>query len=205
MKKALVLLLMLLPALLFADEITFSADSSQVRLRNGMESVILSGNASVRTGSLEIRADDITISGEDWRYIECSGNVIVEDNERGITIETSTMWYDRLDERLLIASYFEIEDRSNEMSARANHLEYAMSAEILILRSMVRFSKINDDDVITGSSEQLTYERDNEVLTLRGSCSVVYDGNTYSAEQVSIDINTDSITLSSAIRGTING
>ena len=206
MRKIITLALVLLLSIpLFSDEITFSATESRVRLRNGAESVILAEDARVETGNLSISADNITLSGAEWRYIECSGAVTIEDTERNLTIRTSSIWYDRVAERLLIASYFEIDDRESEMSAMANHLEYDMASELLRLSSMVRFSKINGEDIIRGSSEQLIYDRGNEMLTLRGSCRVIYNGDEYTAEQINLDINNDSINLSSAIRGTING
>ena len=110
-----------------ADEITFSAAESQVRLKDGMESVVLAGEACVETGSITIRADEINLSGKDWGIIECTGSVSIVDSERNLSIITSLLWYDRINERLLIASYFEIEDRENGMSASANHLEYDMA------------------------------------------------------------------------------
>ena len=106
---------------------------------------------------------------------------------------------------LEISSYFEIEDRINEMSARASHLEYDMKNEILTLSSQVSFSKINEDDVIVGSSERLSYDREREMLILSGSCRVIYDGDEYRAEQITIDMESDSISLNTSIRGQING
>ena len=188
-----------------ADEITFSATESQVRLKDGMESVVLAGEACVETGSITIRADEINLSGKDWGIIECTGSVSIVVSERNLSIITSLLWYDRINERLLIASYFEIEDRENGMSASANHLEYDMAEERLKLKAQVRFSKINGDDVITGKSESFTYDRENELITLQGRCSVIYKGDSYEAEQITLDMENDSISLSSAIRGTING
>lgn len=206
MRKLLVFVLLLLSLFpIFSDQITFSAAESSVRLKDGRENVTLSGSAEVSTGSLTINADYMTLSGEQWRYIECSGNITIRDSERNLEIRTSVLWYDRMEERLLISSYFEIEDRINEMSARASHLEYDMKNEILTLSSQVSFSKINEDDVIIGSSERLSYDREREMLILSGSCRVIYDGDEYRAEQITIDMESDSISLNTSIRGQING
>ena len=179
MRKLLVFVLLLLSLFpIFSDQITFSAAESSVRLKDGRENVTLSGSAEVSTGSLTINADHMTLSGEQWRYIECSGNITIRDSERDLEIRTSVLWYDRMEERLLISSYFEIEDRINEMSARASHLEYDMKNEILTLSSQV---------------------------SLSGSCRVIYDGDEYRAEQITIDMESDSISLNTSIRGQING
>ena len=80
-----------------------------------------------------------------------------------------------------------------------------MKNEILTLSSQVSFSKINEDDVIIGSSERLSYDREREMLILSGSCRVIYDGDEYRAEQITIDMESDSISLNTSIRGQING
>ncbi len=207
MKKIFLVLLcsLLLAMHVYSDEISFSSDESSVRLQSGRESVILSGNAEVRTGSLVISADRISLSGAEWSTIECSGHVQVEDIERDLTIRTSIIYYDRANERLLISSYVELEDRGNEMNASANHLEFDMNNEILTLTGRVSFSKINGDDVIRGRSEMVSYDRSRNTLNLSLGCTVVYKGDEYQAEMIAIDIERDSISLSSGIRGTING
>ena len=85
-----------------ADSISFSGGESSIVLRNGRESVVLSDGASVTVGTMSINADSITLSGDGWRYVKCSGHASVVDEERGISILTSSIWYDRTDERILI-------------------------------------------------------------------------------------------------------
>ena len=124
MRKFLALIaLIVLPALLFADNITFSGGTSSIVLRDGRENVVLSGGASVTVESMEISADSITLSGDNWRYVSCSGNTTVKDESRGISIRTSSIWYDRSTERILISSWFEIDDTENEVSATGAALE----------------------------------------------------------------------------------
>ena len=44
-----------------------------------------------------------------------------------------------------------------------------------------------------------------KTLQLRGSATVDWDGDRYEAEVISVDLDTDSISLDGRIRGTING
>ena len=70
MRKPVALMLMLLSAAaLLADSISFSGGTSSVVLRDGRESVVLSEGASVAVDTMSIKADTITLSGSDWRYV----------------------------------------------------------------------------------------------------------------------------------------
>ena len=207
MRKLLPILFLLLSAsMLFADNITFSGGTSSIVLRNGRENVVLSDGAAVTVGSMEINADTITLSGDNWRYVSCSGNATVSDSSRGIYIRTSSIWYDRTAERILISSWFEIEDTVNEVSATGASLEYLLSDEKLQLDKDVSLLKNTEDSrIMRCSAESVIFSRSDNTVQLRGSASVDWDGDSYGAEVISVDLNTDSISLDGRIRGTING
>ena len=207
MRKLLPILFLLLSAsMLFADNITFSGGTSSIVLRNGRENVVLSDGAAVTVGSMEINADTITLSGDNWRYVSCSGNATVSDSSRGIYIRTSSIWYDRTAGRILISSWFEIEDTVNEVSATGASLEYLLSDEKLQLDKDVSLLKNTEDSgIMRCSAESVIFSRSDNTVQLRGSASVDWDGDSYGAEVISVDLNTDSISLDGRIRGTING
>ena len=206
MRKFLALIaLIVLPALLFADNITFSGGTSSIVLRDGRENVVLSGGASVTVESMEISADSITLSGDNWRYVSCSGNTTVKDESRGISIRTSSIWYDRENERILISSWYEIDDTENEVSATGASLEYLLDEENLRLDKDVTLLKATDDGIMRCNAESVLFSRSRNTLELRGSATVDWDGDRYEAEVISVDLDTDSISLDGRIRGTING
>ena len=60
-----------------SEEISFSGGSSSIVLREGRENVVLSDGATVTVGSMAISADTITLSGDSWRYVSCSGTTSV--------------------------------------------------------------------------------------------------------------------------------
>ena len=205
-KLILILSLVLSSTLLFADNITFSGGSSSVVLRDGRENVVLAEGASVAVGSLEIQADTITLSGDDWRYVTCTGNASVIDPERGISIRTASIWYDRSEERILISSWFEVDDTENEVTATGASLEYLMNDERLQLDKDVSLLKNTEDSgIMRCSAESVIFARTSNTLELRGSATVDWDGDRYEAEVISVDLDTDSISLDGRIRGTING
>ncbi len=188
-----------------SEEISFTGGRSSIVLREGKENVVLSDGASVSVGSMEISADTITLTGDDWRYVNCEGAAFVSDPERGITIRTSVIWYDRMDERILISEWFEVDDTVNEVSATGASLEYRLSDERLQLDKSVSLQKSTDSGIMRCQAESVIFSRSENMLTLRGNASVNWGGDKYSAEVISVDLDTDSISLEGRITGNING
>lgn len=188
-----------------ADEISFEGNESRIVLKEGRENVELTGGAKVTCQNLVISADNINLSGENWRFVSVDGNVLVLDEERELEIRTSMLWYDRINELLLIGTYFELDDRKNEMNASATSLEYDMKNENLVLSGRVRLSKMNETDLVSTRAESIRYDRSSDVMELLGSANVLWQGDRYSAEVIRLDLANDSIELDTRIKGTING
>ncbi len=188
-----------------ADEISFEGNESRIVLKEGRENVELTGGAKVTCQNLVISADNINLSGENWRFVSVNGNVLVLDEERELEIRTSMLWYDRINELLLIGTYFELDDRKNEMNASATSLEYDMKNENLVLSGRVRLSKMNETDLVSTRAESIRYDRSSDVMELLGSANVLWQGDRYSAEVIRLDLENDSIELDTRIKGTING
>ncbi len=204
-KAAALIVLLLVTLSIFGDSISFAGGESSLTLREGQKSVTLSGGAEVSTGSITITSDSMSLTGDDWRYVECTGNIVITDSERGLEIRTSTLWFDREAETIIISSWFEIDDTEQDLYATAGSLRYDMKDEKLELGMQVTLMRISDGEVMTCSSESLTYDRNNEFVSLRGKSRVEWKGDEYSADIISVDLKNDEISLSGRIRGTING
>ncbi len=190
---------------LFSNTISFLGGESSLSLKEGQKSVSLSKGARVETGSITITSDEMTLSGEDWCYVECTGNVLIKDTEKNIEIRSSSIWYDRIKEIIIISSWFEIDDTSQELYATAGSLHYDMKNEKLELSMQVSLMRISDGSVMTCTSESLSYDRENEFVSLKGKSNVIWKGDEYSADIISVDLKNDEISLSGRIKGTING
>lgn len=188
-----------------SDTITFSGGTSSVVMREGKENVKLTEGALVSIGSMTISADEIELSGNSWRFVQCDGGVKVLDEERGISITTSSLWYDREEERLLISAWYELEDRTNEVSASGAVLEYRMEEEQLQLDKDVLLLKATEDGLMRCRAQSVQFSRSDNQLTLRGSSTVNWKGNSYAAEVISVDLDTDTIVLEGRIQGDIHG
>ncbi len=205
-KKTFLLTVLLFTTLsLFSMSISFSGGKSSLSLAEGKKSVSLSDGARVETGSITITSDSMALTGDDWQYIECTGKCIITDTERGLEIRTERLWYDRIGEILIISSWFEIDDTSEELYATAGSLRYDMKTEKLDLGMNVTLMRISDGLLMTCSSHSLSYDRKDENVSLRGDSRVLWKGDEYFADIISVDLKNNRIALSGRIRGTING
>ena len=69
------LIIFLITSILFAEKISFSADSMSGSNNKDNTSTVLNGNAHIETETLEISADKIELSGKEYRYIKAWGHV----------------------------------------------------------------------------------------------------------------------------------
>lgn len=198
-------LFFLVVSLLFSTPISFSGGESSLNLKDGQKSVILKDGARVQTGSITITSDEMSLTGDDWRYVECTGSVVIKDSDKDIEIRSSRLWYDRIDETIIISSWFEIDDNREDLYAQAGSLHYDMKSEVLQLSMSVTLMRISDGEMMKCSSESLTYNRKDDFVSLAGRSSVNWKGDSYNADVISVDLKNDKITLSGEINGTING
>lgn len=204
-RAALVFLAILISYPVLSADITFSGGTSSLSLQDSQRYVNLGGGASVTVDSLSISADSITLEGDDYEAITCTGNVLIEDSERGLSIRTSRLFYDRIDERLIISSWCEISDRENELVATASALHYDMDNEVLELEMNVNLAKNTSDGVLSARSQSVVYDRTASTLVLSGGSTVDWKSDSYSASVITIDLDSERINLSGQIGGTIHG
>ncbi len=114
-------LLSLAPA--SAEDFTFSADSMSGAMSKGRERAVLVGNALVLSGSMRIAADRIELYGDEFRFAECSGRVLVVDEERGLRLTTERLVYDRRDKVSRLTGPSVMEDRQNKVVIKGDYIE----------------------------------------------------------------------------------
>ena len=116
------------------EPIDFSADSVQASLAKDKERTILSGRASVKTGSISILADRIELFGKDFTYMQCTGSVAVVDTDKKIRLESPSLYYDR-DKKLLRAVGPSIlQDDKNKLVLKAEWIESDNNSEVTLRR-----------------------------------------------------------------------
>ncbi len=205
-KRTLILLVLALALPLFgAETITFSGGATKLVMKEGREMVTLTGGAEIESGTMVLTADTITISGEEYRYVTCSGRVHLTDTERGILLSTESLSYDRVDEHVLITGYVEIDDTANQVQASAFRLAYDVQPGLMELQVSVLLLRHTDSGVMICSSDTITYDRTKETLRMLGNARVKWDGDTYEAQRVEVDLKSEEIAMKGAIKGVIGG
>ena len=202
------LLALLIPILtlpLLAEEISFKGGSTSMQMQQGSETIILQDGAEVSVGSLLLRATVMELYGKDFRFVRCEGDVTLQDEERGISLATSSLLFDRVEETLLIASWVELEDTNNQVAASAARMEFLLQEGIVILQVQARLLKHTDDGPMICRSDHMTFDRDKEMLELKGRATIVWRPDTYEAEAITVNLDTEEIRMEGSIKGTIHG
>lgn len=202
------LLALLIPMLtlpLLAEEISFKGGSTSMQMQQGSETIILQDGAEVSVGSLLLRATVMELYGKDFRFVRCEGDVTLQDEERGISLVTSSLLFDRVEETLLIDSWVELEDTNNQVAASAARMEFLLQEGIVILQVQARLLKHTDDGPMICRSDHMTFDRDKEMLDLKGRASIVWKPDTYEAQTITVDLKTEEIRMEGSIKGTIHG
>ncbi len=181
------------------DTITFSARRMESVIAKGKEKTILIGQAVVNTGTVEIKADRIELSGEDYNDVVCAGAVSVFDESKGFLLTSATLKYARDTEIGLAQDKVVIEDSKNSVVLKAEWVRFDQKQSLVDARIAVHILK--EDFAVR--AEFARYNRDDESLQLSGSPVAVSSDGTISADTISGTPSMDGLELGGSVSGTI--
>jgi len=118
--------ILLVTVTLSAEEITFSGGSTRMSMQQGNQTITLGGGAQITSGSVQLYADQITLSGNNFRYVACTKSVRLVDAERGIKVLAQNLFFDRDEQMILIDGFVELDDSVNEVHATAFMLQFSL-------------------------------------------------------------------------------
>jgi lipopolysaccharide export system protein LptA len=182
-----------------ADPITFAAGKVKSVFASGREETVLSENARIVTGDIEISAAEIRLYGNKQRFIEGSGNIAIHDSKRNINLTGDVLFFDRDTEILKVTGNTVMEDFDNDMLVRGGMLESRNKDNITIIQVGVRVFKKD----IVARSEMLVYRRDDDMVELTGLPFVTKKKDEYKASTITIDLKTEEIQLMGKVQGTV--
>ena len=183
-----------------ADTFTFSGDNFSSVMSKGKEYTVLSGNAKIVSGSTTINATKIELYGNNYRFAECTGIVKVIDNEKGLNIVADKMVFDRIEDISRLEGSVVMEDFRNEVVVKGDYLEYSGKTEIATIQIGVRILK----EDMACRAEFALYNRKTEILNLSGLPFVYWKGDEYRALKITINLDTDDISLEGKVSGLIH-
>jgi len=179
--------------------ISFKADKVTASVAENKKSTNLIGNAEVKVNSLTISADRIEISGKDYRYVNATGSVKGEDDEKGYSFKADLINFDRKTDTVTMFGKLELKDTKNDVSISSENIEYKKKQEIIIMRFNVKI--INKD--INCNSMFALYNRKESKVELTGSPVVKKGKDEFRAGKISVNLDTEDITLDGRVRGSV--
>ena len=151
------------------------------------------------TQDLRITADSIELFGKDFIYAQCHGNVRVVDAKRGLDLSSQELFYDRNRKIARIKGNAVMADLKNEMVVRGGFIEDNDLEKITIVQIGVRIFKKD----ITCKAEFAKYWRDKKTLELSGLPWVSKGSDVYQAARITVNLDTEDISLEGDVQGTI--
>lgn len=200
MRTFIIILGFLFPTLLYSEAgFEFGCDQMESSFAEHNKRSTLIGNAYVITGSLNIKSDKIELYGQDYRFAQCSGGVVVENIKENFVITSSKLLYDDDKKEATVTGNAEMEDVGNEMIIKGEYIKYFEETSITLIQIKVRI--INEDLVCR--SDFAEYNSDKNTLVLTGD-PIVYKGNdVFRASKINIDLDNNDIVMEGNVKGNI--
>ena len=178
---------------------SFSSDRTIVVFSEGREKTTLVGNATVTSDTTQLRANYIEVYGEDFRFVDCEGDVEVLDEQEGYRLKTDSLFFDRELEIMRGRGSNVMEDFDNEIVIKGEFVEHRNTEN----RSEIQVgTRILGED-ITATAEFVRYQRDTQILEFSGLPLVEWKGDQYQAARIIVDMDDDTVDLQGEVYGEI--
>lgn len=186
-------------ATLNAEKITFSADSMTGVVGDKSDSTTLSGEAYVLTDSMEIFADQIGLSGKNFRFIEAQGNIKGKNMESELEFTCEKLRYDRETKIAELSDNVNLKDTKNDVNAKAQIIEYNQKTDTAVMQIEIQLTQ--KDNICTGA--YAIYRKSDQMLELSGNSQIKQGQDTFRAQQITLDLTSQEITLDGRVKGSI--
>jgi lipopolysaccharide export system protein LptA len=183
----------------FAEVITFTADKMSGYSGENSDYTKLEGNAVIKTTKIEITADLVELSGDDFRFITANGNVKGKNLDSDMDFSCDSMHYDRKTEVVTLRANATILDNPNEVSAKAQLIEYNQKTEIAIMQMGVELKQKRS----LCTSAFAIYRKKAQMLEMNGNPQIKRDTDIFRAREITLNMDTEDITLDGRVRGSV--
>lgn len=183
----------------FGEKIIFSANNMTGKAGDSNTTTRLSGNAYIKTETMEIQAESVELSGEDYRYIKATGNVVGKNTETNMEFTCEGLDYDRTTKIAELRGNVDLTDIDNDVKAKAQVIVYNQDTDIAILQ--IKVNLLQEDNVCTGS--YAVYYKATQLLEISGNAQVKQKDDVFRAQFITLDMDTQDITLGGNVKGTV--
>ena len=200
MKKLLAILFIFFTVtLLFSEQILFSANSMKGKSGDTSSSTRLIGNAYIKTETMEIKAEEIELSGQDYRNITATGSVSGINTESHMEFTCDSMKYDRETKIATLEGNVNLVDKDNDVKAQAQIIEYNQESDIAVLQ--IKINLTQKENVCSGA--YAVYHKKEQVLELSGNAQIKQKEDLFRAQYITLDMDTQDIILGGNVKGTV--
>lgn len=190
---------LILTAPLSAEKISFSAESMSGTAGSSTGVTTLSGNAYILTDTMEIKADEIELSGQDYRYIKAQGNISGHNIQSELDFTCNTMRYDRQTKVAYLEDNVHLVDEKNSVTADAESIQYDQNTDIAVMSIQVNI--IQKDNHCTAA--YAIYNKPEQTLDLSGNPKITQGEDTFRAQTITLNLETNQITLDGRVKGSV--
>ena len=113
--------------------------------------------------------------------------------------ECDIMNFDRQTKVAQLQGNVSLVDEENDVRAKAQIIEYAQNTNIAVLQIEVNLTQKNN--VCTGA--YAVYQKNEQMLEISGNAQVKQDNDTFRAQQITLNLDTQKITLSGNVKGSV--
>ena len=107
--------------------------------------------------------------------------------------------YDRKTKLASLKGNVNLEDKDNDVKAKAQIIDYNQDTEIAILQVQINLTQ--KDNVCSGS--YAVYYKKSQLLEISGNAQVKQDDDIFRAQHITLDMDTQDITLGGNVKGTV--
>jgi lipopolysaccharide export system protein LptA len=184
---------------LYADTITFTSNAMSGYTGKTKEYTLLEGDAVIKTAKIEIYAENIELSGEDFRFVSAWGAVRGKNIEDDMDFTCDNLKYDRVQEVVTLQNNAVISDNPNGVTAKAEIIQYNQHTGIAMLQIDIELTQ--KDAMCTGAFA--IYRREEQILEMSGNPKIEKGSDIFRAREVMMNLETDEIRLDGRVRGTV--
>ena len=198
-KVALAAVLFFFSCMLFAEKIVFSAGSMSGQAGDSSATTTLTGGAFVQTPSIDISADSIELSGDDYRFIKATGSISGKNIESNMEFTCDSMSYDRQTKVAQLQGNVKLTDSENDVKADAQLIEYNQNTNIAVLQIAITLTQ--KKNICPGA--YAVYQKNEQMLEISGNAQVKQEEDVFRAQQITLNLDTQNITLSGNVKGSV--
>ncbi len=183
-----------------AETISFRADRMTGSTKKNADKTTLSGNASITTENMELSAETIELSGKDFRFITASGGVTGKIKDSQMDFTCGTMTYDREKKTAVLKNTVHLVDVQNNVTADAEIIDYNQNTEIAVMQ--INVNLVQKENTCTAANA--VYQKNEKMLLLTGNPTVQQGSDLFRAQEISLNLDTNEITLDGRVRGSVS-